>query len=88
MLDSMGRRHAVRSRARDLDELGSIPNSSWRLNHIAKQAASAYVTATKANEVLATAGLSDRIKTAGYVALEQAAEFLRTRDAETVRDSA
>lgn len=88
MLDSQGRRHAVRSRARDLDELGGIPNSSWRLNHIAKQAASAYVTATKANEVLAAAGLPHRIKTEGYIALEQTAEFLRTHDPETARDSA
>lgn len=88
MLASKGRLHAARARARELEELVEIPNTAWRLNHIAKQAASAYVTATKANEILATAGLTNRVKTEGYVALEQVAEFLRTRGSEGVRDSA
>jgi hypothetical protein len=88
MLASKGRAHAVRSRARDLRELTDIPNDAWRLNHIAKQAASAYVTATKANEVLAASDLPNRIKTEGYAALEQVAEFLRTRSPGHVRDSA
>lgn len=88
MLASKGRRHAVRARARDLQELADIPNDAWRLNHVAKQAASAYVTASKANELLATAELPNRIKTDGYAALEQVAEFLRTRGPGTVRDSA
>jgi hypothetical protein len=92
MLVSKGRPHAVRARARELEELADIPSEPWRLNHIAKQAASAYVTATKANEILAAAGLANRIKTEGYVALEQVAEFLRTqgpnRGPEGVRHSA
>jgi hypothetical protein len=88
MLASKGRSHAARARARELEELAEIPNTAWRLNHIAKQAASAYVTATKANEILATAGLTNRVKTEGYVALEQVAEFLRTRGSEGIRDSA
>lgn len=88
MLASKGRRHAVRARARELHELADIPNGAWRLNHIAKQAASAYVIATKANELLATTQLPNRIKTDGYFALEQVAEFLRTRGPGKVRDSA
>ena len=60
MLASKGRPHAVRARARELEELAEIPNTAWRLNHIAKQAASAYVTATKANEILATSELTNR----------------------------
>lgn len=88
MLASKGRRHAVRARARDLQELADIPNDAWRLNHIAKQAASANVTATKANELLATTDLPNRIRTDGYAALEQVAEFLRTRGPGTIRDSA
>ena len=79
MLASKGRRHVVRARARALEELAEIPNPAWRLNHIAKQAASAYVTATKANEILASTDLANRIKTDGYIALEQVADFLRTR---------
>jgi hypothetical protein len=88
MLASKGRRHAVRARARDLQELADIPRGGWQLNHIAKQAASAYVTATKANEILTATDLPNRIKTDGYVALEQVAEFLRTRGPGSVRDSA
>lgn len=88
MLASKGRPHAVRSRARELSELVEMPSESWRLNHIAKQAASAHVTATKANEVLAQAGLAERVKTEGYASLEQVAEQLRTRGAEGVRDTA
>jgi hypothetical protein len=88
MLASKGRHHAVRSRARELHELADIPNGAWRLNHVAKRAASAYVTATKANELLAGTELPNRIKTDGYVALEQVAEFLRTRGPDNVRDTA
>ncbi len=88
MLQSKGRAHAVRSRARELAELAEMPSEKWRLNHIAKQAASAYVTATKANEVLARAGLPERVKTEGYAALEQSAELLRTGQPENVRDTA
>jgi len=88
MLASKGRRHAVRSRSRELLELAQMPSEAWRLNHLAKQAASAYVTATKANEVLARAGLLERVKVEGYAALEQVAELLRTREPAGVRDSA
>jgi hypothetical protein len=88
MLASKGRAHAVRARARDLQELADIPNGAWRLNHIAKQAASAYGTATKANEVLASTDLPNRMKTEGYAALEQVAEFLRTSTPANARDSA
>jgi hypothetical protein len=88
MLQSKGRAHAVRSRARELTELVQMPSEKWRLNHVAKQAASSYVTATKANEVLAQAGLGERLKTEGYVALEQIAELLRTNQPENVRDTA
>ena len=88
MLDPKGRRHAVRARARGLNELAVIPNASWRLNSIAKQAASAYVIGCKANEVLHATGAKVRIKVDGYAALEQVAEFLRSRDPESVRHSA
>src|SRR5215211_1438779 len=88
MLSSKGRGHAVRARARALDEFADIPNTGWRLHHVAKQAASAYVVATKANELLASTELPNRIKTEGYAALEQVAEFLRSRGPEGARDSA
>jgi len=88
MLAAGGRRHAVRARARELAELEEMPSAAWRLNHIAKQAASGYVTATKANEALAATDLPNRIKIDGYVALEQVAEFIRTHNPGSVRESA
>lgn len=89
MMASKGRAHAVRARARELQEIAEIPNSAWRLNHVAKQAARGYVSAIKANEVLAQAGVPNRLKTQGFEALEQVAEFLRTHGAPSgVRDSA
>jgi hypothetical protein len=88
MLQSKGRAHAVRSRARELAELAEMPSEKWRLNHIAKQAASSHVTATKANEVLAHARLAETVKTEGYEALEQVAELLRAQQPENVRDTA
>jgi hypothetical protein len=88
MLSSKGRGHAVRARARGLEELEEIPHGSWRLHHIAKSAASAFVTASKANELLARSDLPNRIRTEGYAALEQVAEFLRAQGPQGARDSA
>lgn len=44
--------------------------------------------ATKANEILAGTELPNRAKTDGYTALEQVAEFLRTRGPSSMRESA
>lgn len=88
MLASRGRAHAVRARARELAELSQIPDPGWRLHHVAKRAASAHVLATKANEILATANLTATLRTEGYAALEQAAEFLRAHRLAGARDSA
>jgi hypothetical protein len=88
MLASKGRRHAVRSRARELAELAAMPSETWRLNEIAKQAASAYVTGSKANEVLAVAGVPEQVKLDGYEALQRVAELLRERGGEDVRETA
>jgi hypothetical protein len=88
MLASRGRPHAVRARARDLAELAGIPDAGWRLHHVAKRAASAHVLATKANELLAGAEVPGTVRTEGYAALEQAAEFLRAQGVAGARDSA
>jgi len=88
MLASRGRSHAVRARARELIELADIRDAGWCLHHIAKRAASGHVLATKANEVLTVAGLPPTLKTKGYAALEQAAEFLRAQGTAGARDSA
>ncbi len=88
MRSSKGRPHAVRSRARGLAELDQIPNLDWRLHHLAKQAASGYVAATKANELLARSQLPNRLRPESFAALEQVAEHLRRQGVRDARDSA
>lgn len=88
MMASKGRPHAVRARSRGLQELAEIPSIDWRLHHIGKEAASGFVAATKANEVLARAGVPNRLKAGSYAALEQVADFLRKKGVRDVRDSA
>jgi len=70
------RPHAVRARARQLRHIDSMPHTAWRLHDVSKDAYAAALLASKANEVLATAGQTTRIKTAGYEALAQTADLL------------
>lgn len=88
MRASKGRPHAVRARARGLQELDAIPNVEWRLHHIGKEAASGYVSASKANEALARAGVPNRIKADNYARLEEVMDYLRRQGVADVRDSA
>ena len=88
MQSSKGRPHAVRSRARSLAEIDAIPNLDWRLHHVAKEAASGYVAATKANEVLVRAGMPNRVKPESYASLELVADQLRSQGVRDARDSA
>jgi hypothetical protein len=88
MMASKGRPHAVRSRYRGLQQLAGIPSLDWRLHHVGKDAASGFVAATKANEVLERADVSNRIKSGTYVALEQVSDFLRKQGIQDLRHSA
>jgi hypothetical protein len=88
MMASKGRPHAVRARSRGLQELAEIPNMDWRLHHIGKEAASGFVAATKANEVLARAEVPNRVKPGSYASLEQVVDYLRKQGVRDVRDSA
>lgn len=88
MMGSKGRPHAVRSRSRGLQELAEIPSLDWRLHHIGKEAASGFVAATKANEVLERAGVPNRIKSGSYVALEQVTDYMRKQGVSDIRNSA
>jgi hypothetical protein len=88
MMASKGRLHAVRARSRGLEDLAEIPNIDWRLHHIGKEAASGFVAATKANEILTRSGLPNRVKPGSYAALEQVADYLRKKGVRDVRDSA
>ena len=75
MLDDP-RPHAVRARARQLRHIESMPHASWRLHDVSKEAYASALLASKANEVLAAAGETTRIKTDGYEALAQTADLL------------
>lgn len=88
MVASKGRRHAVRARAGALAELARIPDAGWRLRHVSQEAASAHVLGAKANELLAAAGMPERIHTDGYASLEQAVEYLRSHTGAGARDTA
>jgi hypothetical protein len=71
------RQHAVRSRSREMDELRRMPDGAWRLNHVARLAERAADDARAANEVLAQAGVADRLPEAGFRALTTVADALR-----------
>ncbi len=88
MMSSKGRPHAVRTRARGLQEISEIPNVDWRLHHIGKQAASGFVAATKANEILGRAGVANRVRPDSFAALEQVTDYLRKQGVRDARDSA
>lgn len=71
------RQHAVRSRARELDDIRKMPNAAWRLNHIARQAERAADDARAANEVLGKAGVSERVPEASFRALTAVLDAIR-----------
>lgn len=76
------REHAVRSRARELDDLAALPARSWRLNHMATKAQGALTLGHQANRLLAEIGEELRIQTTGFESLQRVAEELRRADAE------
>ncbi|ASW88162.1 MULTISPECIES: hypothetical protein [Mycobacterium] len=71
------RQHAVRARSRELDELHRMPDSAWRLNHVARLAERAADDARAANQVLAQADVADRLPEASFRALTTVADALR-----------
>lgn len=71
------RQHAIRARARELEELASMPDASWRLNQVARQAERAADRARVGNEILTNAGLTERLPEASYRALASVTEAIR-----------
>jgi hypothetical protein len=76
------REHAVRSRARELGMLASLPARSWRLNHIATNAQGAVTLAHQANRLLAEVGEQLRVHPRGIESLQHVAEELGRSDVE------
>ncbi len=74
---SSWRQHAIRARSRELDELASMPDASWRLNHVAREAERAADRARVANEILAGAGLTEHVPEGSYRALAAVTDALR-----------
>lgn len=79
MLDNW-RHHALRSRSRELEELREMPNAAWRLNAVARKAERAALDARAANEVLAKAGIADRLPEASFRSLADVADAIRSMD--------
>lgn len=71
------RQHAVRSRARELDDIRAMPNAAWRLNHVARQAERAADDARAANEVLENAEIAERVPEASFRALTAVLDAIR-----------
>lgn len=71
------REHAVRCRAKGLAAIAEMPQRSWRLHHIATESDAAVTLAAQANDVLAAAGIKQRVATRGLESLAQVAEHLR-----------
>jgi hypothetical protein len=73
------RQHAVRSRARELDELNRMPDASWRLNHVARLAERAADVARSANEILAKSDIKERVPESSFRALTTVADAIRVQ---------
>lgn len=71
------RQHALRTRARELEELGAMPDTAWRLNHVARQAERAAIDAKAANEILEGAGVAERVPEESFRSLGEVADALR-----------
>ncbi len=74
------RDHAVRTRARMLQQLMDQPHRAWRLNHIARQAASAVPLVQQANAVLEAEGVKQRLKSRNQAALADVAVHLAEQE--------
>jgi hypothetical protein len=71
------RQHAIRARARELEELQRMPDAAWRLNHVARQAERAADDARAANEILAAANIPERLPEASFRSLTTVADAIR-----------
>jgi hypothetical protein len=71
------RQHALRTRARELEELGAMPDTAWRLNHVARQAEGAAIDAKAANEILEQAGVPERVSEESFRSLGGVADARR-----------
>jgi len=72
------RQHALHARAREVDVLRAMPDSAWRLNHVARRAERAALDARTANEVLEHAGIAERLPEESFRSLATVADAVRS----------
>lgn len=71
------REHAIRSRAREVQELAKMPSGAWRLNKIARDAERSAVTARLATDLLHRHAVRTTLPDQTFRALSRVAEELR-----------
>jgi hypothetical protein len=83
--DTLDRRrtHALRTRARVVADLDSIPQTEWKLQKVENHARLAATLAEQANKVLKKDGLKQRLGTKGMDSLARLLEYLRTSTGES-----
>lgn len=75
------RQHGLRTRARQIEELRAMPNAAWRLNYVAREAEHSAADARVANQVLADAGVPERVPEVSFKSLAEVADALRADEA-------
>lgn len=75
---SRWREHAVRSRAREVQELAKMPSTTWRLNKVARDAERSIATARLATDLLRRRGVKSTLPDQTFRALSRVADELRT----------
>jgi hypothetical protein len=70
------REHAIRARARGLAALDEMPQRSWRLHRVARDARTGATLIAQSNKILRDVGLKTRLNEKSANALAQVAEYL------------
>lgn len=71
------REHAIRSRAREVQELAKMPTATWRLNKVARDAERSIATARLATDLLHRQAVKTTLPDQTFRALSRVAEELR-----------
>ena len=74
-------RHTINARAQRMRDLNAMPEASWRLHQITKDAQQAVRTTKRAALVLRRVGVSTKLEVGAQESLARIAEHLRTDDA-------
>jgi hypothetical protein len=70
------RRHAVRARVRQLQDIDAMPHALWRLHAVGKDAYASALMAQKINELLAGRREKTRLQARAYESLAEVAALI------------